>query len=193
MREQRSSGDRSADPGEAGAGQEPRAASPVPLRREARHHEVPAGQGAASGQAPEARAVLPRQGEGLRALPAQGRLPVQAEPVQDDCPALLRGRRRTLRRSEEDRQLYRRHFWRSEGFRGETKTQHGLRRAVRRSLGNMKIQSCPTAAAINLKRLAAAFHARFPASGMIRMREMLVSAVPARWTGRIRQIRTGFA
>ena len=49
--------------------------------------------------------------------------------------------------------------------------------ALRRGLGNMKIQSCPTAAAINLKRLAAAFHARFPASGLIRMREMLVSAV----------------
>ena len=113
--------------------------------------------------------------------------------IGDDYPALLRGRRRTLRRGEEDRQLYRRHFWRSEGFHGETKTQHGLRRAVRRGLGNMKIQSCPTAAAINLKRLAAAFHARFPASGLIRMREMLVSAVPARWTGRIHQMRAGFA
>ncbi len=113
--------------------------------------------------------------------------------IGDDYPALLRGRRRTLRRSEEDRQLYRRRFRRSEGFRGETKTQHGLRRAVRRGLGNMKIQSCPTAAAINLKRLAAAFDARFPASGLIRMREMLVSAVPARWTGRIPQMRAGFA
>ena len=113
--------------------------------------------------------------------------------IGDDYPALLRGRRRTLRRSEEDRQLYRRHFWRSEGFHGETKTQHGLRRAVRRGLGNMKIQSYLTAAAINLKRLAAAFHARFPASGMIRMREMLVSAVLARWTGRIHQMRAGFA
>ena len=113
--------------------------------------------------------------------------------IGDDYPALLRGRRRTLRRSEEDRQLYRRRFRRSEGFRGETKTQHGLRRAVRRGLGNMKIQSCPTAAAINLKRLAAAFDARFPASGLIRMREMLVSAVPARWTGRIHQMRAGFA
>ena len=113
--------------------------------------------------------------------------------IGDDYPALLRGRRRTLRRSEEDRQLYRRHFWRSEGFHGETKTQHGLRRAVRRGLGNMKIQSCPTAAAINLKRLAAAFHTRFPASGLIRMREMLVSAVPARWMGRIHQMRAGFA
>ena len=113
--------------------------------------------------------------------------------VGDDYPALLRARRRKLRRSDEDRRLYKRHFWRSEGFHGETKTQHGLRRAVRRGLGNMKIQSCLTAAAINLKRLAAAFHARSPASGTIRMREMLVSAVLARWAGRIRCMRAGFA
>ena len=113
--------------------------------------------------------------------------------VGDDYPALLRARRRKLRRSDEDRRLYKRHFWRSEGFHGETKTQHGLRRAVRRGLGNMKIQSYLTAAAINLKRLAAAFHARSPASGTIRMREMLVSAVLARWAGRIRCMRAGFA
>ena len=113
--------------------------------------------------------------------------------VGDDYPALLRARRRKLRRSDEDRRLCKRHFWRSEGFHGETKTQHGLRRAVRRGLGNMKIQSCLTAAAINLKRLAAAFHARSPASGTIRMREMLVSAVLARWAGRIRCMRAGFA
>lgn len=113
--------------------------------------------------------------------------------VGDDYPALLRARRRKLRRSDEDRRLYKRHFWRSEGFHGETKTQHGLRRAVRRGLGNMKIQSYLTAAAINLKRLAAAFHARSPASGTIRMREMLVPAVLARWAGRIRCMRAGFA
>ena len=49
-----------------------------------------------------------------------------------------------------------RHMWRSEGFHGEAKTWHGLVRAVRRGLDNVKIQSCLTAAAINLKRLAAA-------------------------------------
>ena len=54
-----------------------------------------------------------------------------------------------------------------------------------RGLGNMNIQFCPTAAAINLKRLVAAFYARFPASGMIRMGDELVSAVPARPAGRI--------
>ena len=55
--------------------------------------------------------------------------------------------------------MYRRHMWRSEGYHGEAKTWHGLARAVRRGLANMKIQSYLTAAAINLKRLAAALAA----------------------------------
>ncbi len=37
---------------------------------------------------------------------------------------------------------------------GEAKTQHGLRRAVRRGLVNVAIQAYLTAAVINLKRLA---------------------------------------
>ena len=41
-------------------------------------------------------------------------------------------------------------------FHGEAKTWHGLARAVRRGLANMKIQAYLTAAAVNLKRLAAA-------------------------------------
>ena len=52
--------------------------------------------------------------------------------------------------------LYRRHRWRSEGFHGEAKGWHGLARAVRRGLRNMRIQAFLTAAAVNLKRLAAA-------------------------------------
>ena len=111
----------------------------------------------------------------------------------DDHPALLRARRRKLRKDEEDRRPCKRHRWCSEGFHGEVKNWHGLRRAVRRGLGNMKIQSCLTAAAINLKRLATAFHTRFPAVGVLRMREMLVSAVLARWAGRIRRMRADFA
>ena len=43
---------------------------------------------------------------------------------------------------------------------GEAKTQHGLRRAVRRGLANVAIQAYLTAAVINLKRLAA-FYLRF--------------------------------
>jgi hypothetical protein len=76
--------------------------------------------------------------------------------IVHDYPALLRARRRRERWSEEDDRLYRRHRWRSEGFHGEAKTWHGLARAVRRGLENMRIQSFLTAAAINLKRLAAA-------------------------------------
>ena len=54
-----------------------------------------------------------------------------------------------------DQRLYQRHRWRSEGFHGEAKSWHGLARAIRRGLPNMRIQAYLTAAAINLKRLAA--------------------------------------
>ena len=80
----------------------------------------------------------------------------KAVVIGDDYPALVRARRRRARWSEDDRRLYQRHRWRSEGFHGEAKTWHGLGRAVRRGLHNMKIQAYLTAAAINLKRLATA-------------------------------------
>src|SRR3954447_12009177 len=76
--------------------------------------------------------------------------------ISHDYPALLRARRRRERWSAADQRLYQRHRWRSEGFHGEAKTWHGLARAVRRGLQNMRIQSFLTAAAVNLKRLAAA-------------------------------------
>jgi IS5 family transposase len=76
--------------------------------------------------------------------------------VGHDYPALLRARRRRERWSEKDRRLYQRHRWRSEGLHGEAKAWHGLARAVRRGLENMRVQAFLTAAAINLKRLAAA-------------------------------------
>ena len=79
----------------------------------------------------------------------------KAVVISDDYPALLRARRRKERWSKEDQRLYQRHRWRSEGFHGEAKTWHGLARAVRRGLQNMRIQAFLTAAAINLKRLAA--------------------------------------
>lgn len=88
----------------------------------------------------------------------------KAVVVGDDYPALIRARRRRERWSKNDRQLYQRHRWRSEGFHGEAKTWHGLARAVRRGLANMKIQAYLTAAAINLKRLAAAIFAIFEAA-----------------------------
>ena len=83
----------------------------------------------------------------------------KAVVVGDDYPALLRARRRRERWSAEDRRLYQRHRWRSEGFHGEAKSWHGLARAIRRGLSNMKIQAYLTAAVVNLKRLAAALYA----------------------------------
>ncbi len=88
----------------------------------------------------------------------------KAVVVGDDYPALLRARRRRERWSDEDRRLYQRHRWRSEGFHGEAKSWHGLARAVRRGLANMEIQAYLTAAVINLKRLAAALFALVMAS-----------------------------
>ena len=76
--------------------------------------------------------------------------------IVHDYPALLRARRRRDRWTEDDDRLYRRHRWRSEGYHGEAKTWHGLARAIRRGLQNMRIQAFLTAAAVNLKRLAAA-------------------------------------
>jgi transposase len=83
----------------------------------------------------------------------------KAVVVGDDYPALLRARRRRDRWSDQDRRLYQRHRWRSEGFHGEAKSWHGLARAIRRGIANMRIQAYLTAAAINLKRLAAALFA----------------------------------
>jgi transposase len=80
----------------------------------------------------------------------------KAVVIGDDYPALLRARRRRERWSDEERHLYQRHRWRSEGYHGEAKAWHGLGRAVRRGLENMRIQALLTATAINLKRLAAA-------------------------------------
>ena len=70
--------------------------------------------------------------------------------------ALLRARRRRARWGDHEYGLYRRHRWRAEGVHGEAKTQHGLRRAARRGRWNVAIQVYLTAAAMNLKRLAAA-------------------------------------
>jgi Transposase DDE domain len=97
--------------------------------------------------------------DGLRDGPSETTLDLQrvnkAIVLSHDYPALPRARRRRERWTEEDRRLYQRHRWRSEGFHGEAKTWHRLARAARRGLGNMKIQAYLTAAAINVKRLAA--------------------------------------
>jgi len=77
--------------------------------------------------------------------------------LHKDHPALIRARRKRLRWGARERRIYASHRSRIEGFHGEAKTWHGLARAVRRGLENMKIQAYLTAAAINLKRLVTAF------------------------------------
>lgn len=76
--------------------------------------------------------------------------------VGEGYPAMLRARRRHARGEPADREVYGRHRWQVEGRHGEAKTQHGLARAVRRGLDNVRIQAYLTAAVMNLKRLARA-------------------------------------
>ncbi len=73
--------------------------------------------------------------------------------ISNGYEALLRARRRHREPDKKFRKTYSRHRWRVEGMHGEAKTQHGLRRAVRRGLSNVAIQAYLTAAVINLKRL----------------------------------------
>lgn len=61
--------------------------------------------------------------------------------IVHDYPALLRARRRRERWGERENALYQRHRWRAEGFHGKAKTWHGLARAIRRGLANMRIQA----------------------------------------------------
>jgi hypothetical protein len=75
--------------------------------------------------------------------------------IIDGYESLLRARRRWQKRDEDIQDKYRRHKWRVEGIHGEAKTQHGLRRAVRRGLANVSIQVYLTAMVMNLKRLSA--------------------------------------
>ena len=67
---------------------------------------------------------------------------------------------------------YRRHRCQAEGIYGEAKGEHGLRRAVRRGIRNMRIQSYLTSAVINLKRL------------VTHTADLLASLLGPRWTGR---------
>lgn len=69
---------------------------------------------------------------------------------------MLRARRKRLAWGAAETRLYIRHRWWVEGAHGLAKTLHGMARAARRGLENMKIQALLTATAINLKRLAKA-------------------------------------
>lgn len=69
---------------------------------------------------------------------------------------VARARRKRAAWGDDERAIYTRHRWQVEGAHGTAKTLHGLARAVRRGLENMKIQALLTAMAMNLKKLAAA-------------------------------------
>jgi transposase len=82
--------------------------------------------------------------------------------IRDGHTAVLRARRRKQRGwDEKTRACYVRHRWRVEGVHGRAKTQHGLRRAIRRGRINVSIQSLLTAAVMNLKKLAMRHRLRF--------------------------------
>ena len=70
--------------------------------------------------------------------------------------AILRARRKRATWGDDEHAIHTRHRWRVEGAHGTAKTLHGLARAIRRGLENMKIQALLTAVAMNLKKLAAA-------------------------------------
>ncbi len=75
--------------------------------------------------------------------------------ILDGYTALLRARREKEKGWCEDKvRIYGRHRYQVEGIHGESKTEHGMRRAVRRGRSNVGIQSYLTAIVIDLKRLA---------------------------------------
>ena len=140
--------------------------SPVPLRRfryDPRHDRVvcPRGKVLRPGQPVKHGRFFharPRDCSGcdLAGLCVSKGRRAKSVVISDDYPALLRARRRRERWSDDHDWLYQRHRWRSEGYHGEAKSRHGLARAVRRGLENIRIQAFLSAAAVNLKRLAAA-------------------------------------
>lgn len=146
---------------------EPPPKSRVPLRRfryDARNDIVrcPAGKTMRpSARAPHGRFFRARTADCRRCALRAECLPrphgTRSVVISDGYDALLRARRRRPRWTAVERQHYQRHRWRAEGIFAEAKAQHGLRRAVRRRRWNVAVQAYLTAAAINLKRLAAAF------------------------------------
>jgi IS5 family transposase len=146
---------------------EPPPKSSVPLRRfkyDARHEIVrcPAGRILRrSTRAPHGWFYRAKVADCRRCHLRQACLPrphgSRSVVISDGYDALLRARRHREDWSDHEYTLYQRHRWRIEGAHADAKMQHGLRRAVRRGLSNVAIQAYLTAAAMYLKRLAAAF------------------------------------
>jgi transposase len=109
-----------------------------------------------------------KAGRWFRAAPDACRTcPLRAQCIPDGGPTrrvhitkhhvdVLRARRKRLAWGTAENHLYSRHRWWVEGAHGLAKTLHGMARAARRGIENMKIQALLTATAINLKRLAKA-------------------------------------
>jgi len=98
--------------------------------------------------------------------------------IVDGYDALLRARRRKQQGWDENTQrVYNRHRSRVEGVHGEGKTQHGLRRAIRRGLVNVAIQVYLIAAVINLKRLARCGTISYPSSWHFRQVSRLIYCI----------------
>ncbi|WP_461473881.1 transposase [Pararhodobacter sp.] len=95
------------------------------------------------------------------------RCPLRAECLPQGTPslrvhivtnhaAILRAERKRAAWGEDERANCTRHRWLVEGTHGTAKTLHGLARAIRRGLENMKIQALLTAIAMTLRKRAAA-------------------------------------
>jgi transposase len=145
---------------------EPRVVRKIPARRfkyDERHHQVrcPRGKRLRRGEENDKGWIYRARGSDCRHCPLRERcLPASGDrrsiPIVHGYEALLRARRRRARGWDDRlKELYHRHQWRVEGKHGEAKVQHGLRRAVRRGRWNVAIQAYLTAAAMNLKCLAA--------------------------------------
>lgn len=145
---------------------EPRVARKLPMRRfkyDARQQVVrcPGGKRLHRTGESDKSCIYSTRKEDCRQCPLRERcLPASSArrtiQIVHGYEALLRARRRRARGWDaRTKELYHRHQWRVEGKHGEAKVQHGLRRAVRRGRWNVAIQAYLTAAAMNLKCLAA--------------------------------------
>lgn len=88
-------------------------------------------------------------------MPAPG-TPSRRVNIVTNHAAILRARRKRAAWGDDERAICTRHRWQVEDAHGTAKTLHGLARAVRRGLGNMKIQALLSALAMNLRKLATA-------------------------------------
>lgn len=142
---------------------EAKSAKKIPVRRfkyDARHKRVKCPQGQILHPSSQTKrgTIYRASAKDCQACPLRARcLPKTARArtiaIVKDYEAMLRARRRKLCWDEPTRQHYRRHQNLVEGWHGEAKTQHGLARAVRRGIENMRIQAYLIGIVMNCKRM----------------------------------------